>query len=69
MKMITYCFFLKCLILICGRKCLWIVKMNELEIPKDDVDALKGEEGNKDSSPEVIGFVVSTLCNNMLICF
>ena len=43
--------------------------MNELEIPKDDVDALKGEEGNKDSSPEVIGFVVSTLCNNLLIYF
>ena len=43
--------------------------MNELEIPKDDVDALKGGEGNKDSSPEVIGFVVSTLCNNLLIYF
>ena len=43
--------------------------MNELEIPKDDVDALKGEEGNKDSGTEVIGFMVSTLCNNLLICF
>ncbi|PWA47937.1 hypothetical protein CTI12_AA497180 [Artemisia annua] len=36
-----------------GRLSMTVVKMDEWEIPKDDVDDLKGEKGNKDSSTEI----------------